>query len=185
MLRKLGYAENDVTLVAAGGFPQSLTLLETGAVNVAVITEPTISTNNGKYRTVIAGWDASIFPATTSTLGISPIKMIKERPQFIRGVIAGRRLAVDYMASHRDEAAALIGAANKLETPVVRSMLDRLIDQGTSEGVPVFATGRIYPNALENTIQMLRTIGAVQGEVDLAKMIDESLLPDDQKSTKK
>ena len=91
---KFGYGPNDVEMIATGGFGPGITLLEHGGLDVGVITEPTISTNKGKYRVILSGDDATIFPASSNTVGFVSGKFAKEKPEVIRSIIEGRRRGV-------------------------------------------------------------------------------------------
>lgn len=181
LMQKFGYKETDLTLVATGGFGPAITLLEHGGIDVASITEPTISENmsSKKYRIILSGDDATQFPSITNTLGFVSNKYAKEHPEIVKAIIQGRRLGVEYMTKNRKESAAIIAKSFKLDPAIIEVSLDRLIDKGTTEGVPAFSPGTLSFAALERGLELARLVGTIKGDVNLKTMVDDSYLAPD------
>ncbi|MBI3710591.1 MAG: hypothetical protein HY246_23340 [Proteobacteria bacterium] len=83
------------------------------------------------------------------------------------------------MRENRAEAAAIIGKAYKLDTKVMLTVLQRLIDEGEVNGVPYWGLGNFDYPGMENMIRAARLNDMIVGDVDLKKMVDESFLPAD------
>jgi NitT/TauT family transport system substrate-binding protein len=180
MLDRQGYKRADVTLVSTSGFGPGLTALEHGGVDITISPLPDLLLNPGKYKPVI--WGRDVLPPLSNTVGVVPRSLTKERPQFICAVIAARRKAVEYMIANRDESAAIIAKAYKVEPSLVTEIMTLLIDRGTVDGVPYWGPGSFDYRGIENMIDAGKLVGMMKGEIDFKTMVDESFLPDDLKS---
>ena len=60
-----------------------------------------------------------------------------------------------------------------------------LLDSEKKTGVPYWGKGDLRLDTMNNMIRAQRLVGALKGDVDWNKLIDESVLPDDLKSKKK
>jgi NitT/TauT family transport system substrate-binding protein len=169
-----------VTLVSTGGFGPGLTALEHGGVDITISPLPDLLLNPGKYKAVI--WGRDVLPPLSNTVGVVPRSITKQRPDFIRGVIAARRKAVAYMAANRDESAAIIAKAYKIAPSLVTEIMTLLIDKGTVDGVPYWGAGNFDYRGIDNMIGAGKLVGMMKGDIDFKTMVDESFLPDDLKS---
>jgi NitT/TauT family transport system substrate-binding protein len=184
ILNKLGYTDKDVELISAGNIPGGLTLLEHGGADVAVIDLTTLAKNEGKYRVLIGGNDASIFPAMSDTVGYVSAKVAAEKPEVIKGIIKTYQKSVQFMTdpATRPQAAADIAKVYKTDPALIKKLLDQFIDQGAVDGVPFYGEGNINSKALQTAVDMSRLVGAVSGDIDINKIVDTSYLPDDLKA---
>jgi NitT/TauT family transport system substrate-binding protein len=184
MAQKYGYKPDDIKMVASGGFPAGMTLLEHGGVDVAFLTEPGLSMNNGKYRILGTTVDPDVYVHTVSSIGAVRNDYAKAHPDVIRAIIKGYSMGAEYINAHPAESAVVIAKEYQVDTaPVeasIRSALARLKDRG----VQSFTTGGFSQEAMDNSIKMARLVDAVDGDVDLKSMIDESYLPDNLKTKK-
>jgi NitT/TauT family transport system substrate-binding protein len=180
LLEKAGIAKGDVTLTRTGGFGAGLTVLEAGGIDVVPITEPLWSTNPGKYKIVASAPD--VLPALSNVVGVTTAEAAKTRGDFIRGVIKARRKAVEYMIANPKESAQIIAKVYNLDPVVMEHVVRGLIDSEKKGGVPYWGPGDLKLDTMNNMIRAQKLVGAVKGDVDWSKMIDESFLPDDLKS---
>jgi len=180
LLEKAGIAKGDVTLTRTGGFGAGLTVLEAGGIDVVPITEPLWSTNPGKYKIVASAPD--VLPALSNVVGVTTAEAAKTRGDFIRGVIKARRKAVEYMIANPKESAQIIAKVYNLDPVVTERVVRSLIDSEKKGGVPYWGPGDLKLDTMNNMIRAQKLVGAVKGDVDWSKMIDESFLPDDLKS---
>jgi NitT/TauT family transport system substrate-binding protein len=88
------------------------------------------------------------------------------------------------MIANPKESAAIIGKAYSLEADVTESTLRNLLASEKKGGVPYWGPGDIRIDTMNNMIRAQKIVGAMQGDADWAKLIDESFLPDDLKSKK-
>jgi NitT/TauT family transport system substrate-binding protein len=177
-----GYKQDEVKLTATGGFAQGLTALESGGVDLAVIAEPMFTLSKGKYKPVF--WARDVFPPINNVVGVTSTKTIREKPALLRGIIAGRRKAVQFMRTNRAEAIPIIAKAYNTDPAVISAVVDNMLDHGSVRGVPYWGEGDLNYEDMDNMVKAMRLVGAVQGDVDWAKLVDESFLPDDLKSKK-
>lgn len=179
---KLGFQQSDVQQISAGGIAQGLTLLEHGGTDVAVIDLTTLAKNPGKYRVLIEGTDASIFPAQNGTIGYTTGKFRTEHPEILKGIIAAHREAVQFMKANPDKAAQDIATEYKADPALIKGIMMHLINEGAVGDVQFFGEGNIDYDAMNTTVGMAKLVGAISGDVDIKSMVDESFLPDDLKS---
>jgi len=167
----------EVQLIAAGGFPQALTALEHGGIDVAATVEPLLSQSGGKYREILAAND--VFPAMSNVLGLTTARKAKERSDFLKGVLAARRRAVRFMAADPASAAAIIAPAYKMDAKIMEQVIRNMLQQGTVQGIAYWGEGDIRREGLDNMARAQRLTGAIEGDVDWDAVIDESFLPVD------
>ena len=82
-----------------------------------------------------------------------------------------------------DEAGEIVAKAYNLEPAVAKSAI-RYLTTSTTQGVPYWSSGQIRMEGLKRIIEVQRKVGALKGEIDIAKMIDTRFLPDDLKAIK-
>ncbi len=172
----------DVTLTRTGGFGAGLTLLELGGVDVVPVAEPLWSKSAGKYKLIAAAPD--VLPHLSNVLGVTTGEAARTKGDFIRGVIQARRKAVAYMRSNPKESAEIIAKAYNLEPAVAERTLRNLLDSEKRGGVPYWGPGDLRIDTMDNMIRAQKLVGALQGDVDWSKLVDESFLPDDLKTKK-
>lgn len=174
-----GLKQDEVKLTATGGFAQGLTALENGGIDLAVIAEPMFTLSKGKYKPIF--WARDIFPPINNVVGVTSTKTIREKPDLLRGIIAGRRKAVQFMRTSRDGAVPIIAKAYNTDPAVIKAIVDTMLDHGSVKGVPYWGEGDLNFEDLNNMVNALRLVGAIQGDVDWSKLVDQSFLPADLK----
>ena len=174
---------SDVELIRTGGFGAGLTMLEIGGVDVVPVAEPLWSKNQGKYKLIASAPD--ILPALSNVVGVTTGAAAKSNAEFIRGVIRARRKAVEFMYSSPKEASAIIAKAYDLEPAVAELTVKNLLASEKKGGVPYWGPGDIRIDTMDNMIRAQKIVGAMKGDADWSKLIDESFLPDDLKTKKK
>ena len=174
---------SDVELIRTGGFGAGLTMLEIGGVDVVPVAEPLWSKNQGKYKLIASAPD--ILPALSNVVGVTTGTAAKSNAEFIRGVIRARRKAVEFMYSSPKEASAIIAKAYDLEPAVAELTVKNLLASEKKGGVPYWGPGDIRIDTMDNMIRAQKIVGAMKGDADWSKLIDESFLPDDLKTKKK
>ena len=178
-----GLKQNEVELVRTGGFGAGLTMLEVGGVDVVPVAEPLWSKNQGKYKLIAAA--PGILPALSNVVGVTTGAAAKSNGEFLRGVIRARRKAVEFMYASTKEASAIIAKAYDLEPAVAEATVRNLLASEKKGGIPYWGPGDIRIDTMDNMIRAQKIVGAMQGDADWSKLIDESFLPDDLKSRKK
>ncbi len=180
LLEKVGLKSSDVTMIATGGFGPGLTALENGGVDVMALTDPLTSKYGDKYK--VLAWGKDIFPPMNNVVGITTEKTMKERPDDLRKLIRARRKAVEFMNANRQEAAEIIARVYKMD---VATIAKAIANTGvTVDGVAYWGPGNLQYKGMDNMIRAQKLVGAVKGDVDWSKLVDESFLPNDLKSKK-
>ena len=170
-LKAKGIDASQVARVAAGGYPPALTMLEQGAVAAAGLIEPLSIIRKDRYRTVIAAKD--VLPPMTTSVGITTREFAKAHPDKLRAIIAGRRAAVEAIYANPDEAAAILQKMWNFDAAIAREAVRNMI------GPKMWSLGDFNRAELDRTVDGLRLIGEVKGEIDWNKLIDQSFLPAD------
>lgn len=180
LLEKAGLKPSEVTMTATGGFGPGLTALENGGVDVMALTDPLTSKNADKYK--VLAWGKDLFPPMNNVVGITTAKAMKERPEDLRKLLNARRKAVEFMNANRQESAEIIARVYKMEPAVIAKAI---ANTGvTVDGVPYWGPGNLQYKGMDNMIRAQQLVGAVKGDVDWSKLVDESFLPNDLKSKK-
>ena len=182
MLKKVNVPVTDVTLIAAGSFPQALTALEAGAVDLVPIVEPNFSINGSKYRVIAKSSD--FMPPTNNVLGLTTAKAAKEKPEIIKGILAARRKGLDFMLKNPAEAAVILSPIFKTDAKVIEKVIIDLRDRGSSDGFPYWSPGSIDMIPLKNAVAGALLTGELTETFDPTPLIDTSFLPDDLKPKK-
>jgi NitT/TauT family transport system substrate-binding protein len=176
LLQKAGYKPEDATLVKTGGFGPMLAALDLDQIDVAAVTEPLWSKVKDKYRVLITGAEA--LPPLDNVVGMATGDAIKNRGDFIRAVIRARRRAVQFMIDHPDEAGDLVAKDFNITPEVARSAV-RNLTKSYTQGIPYWGSGQIHLAGMKRIIEVQKMVGALEGDIDITKMIDTQFLPDD------
>jgi len=176
LLQKAGYKPEDATLVKTGGFGPMLAALDLDQIDVAAVTEPLWSKVKDKYRVLITGAEA--LPPLDNVVGMATGDAIKNRGDFIRAVIRARRRAVQFMIDHPDEAGDLVAKDFNITPEVARSAV-RNLTKSYTQGIPYWGNGQIHLAGMKRIIEVQKSVGALEGDIDITKMIDTQFLPED------
>jgi len=176
LLRKAGYEEKDAELVKTGGFGPMLAALDLDQIDVAAVTEPLWSKVKDKYRVLITGAEA--LPPLDNVVGMATGEAIKTRGDFIRAVIRARRRAVQFMIDHPDEAGDLVAKDFNITPEVARNAV-RNLTKSYTQGIPYWGNGQIHLEGMKRIIEVQKSVGALEGDIDITKMIDTDFLPED------
>ncbi len=176
LVAKAGLRNTDVTYLSTGPYGAALTALQTGGADVALLAEPIFTLNTGKYRAL--AWARDVLPPLVSTVGVVPTEVARKRPEVVRGILLAHRRAVEFMATNRHEASAIIARVYKLPPEVVETVLGTLTDQ-TSGGVPYFGLGDFNPSGVDAQVAGLKLVHALDSETPWRTLVDQSYLPPD------
>jgi NitT/TauT family transport system substrate-binding protein len=179
LVKKAGLAQGDVKLVSTGAYGAALTALQNNGIDVALVAEPVYTLNKDKFRPLFFSRD--IFPAISSTVGVTSAKVAKDRPDAIRGIILAHRKAVEYMKANPKESAQLIAKVYKMDPGIVEQVITELMDHNTSDGQPFYSLGDLYPKGMDAIVDASLEAGALKDKVDWRQYVDQSFLPDDLK----
>jgi len=135
--------------------------------------------NKKKYRVLVAATE--VLPPLTNVVGVTTGEAAESKGDFISAVLRARRRAVEFIYENPKEAAKLIAPEYNLEVDVTEEILVSLIESTETAGEPYWGPGDIRYGPMDNMIQIQKDVGALEGEVDWAELVDESFLPDDLK----
>jgi NitT/TauT family transport system substrate-binding protein len=178
VLQSGGLKATDVDMVKTGGFGEGVAALDIGLIDIAPVPEPLWSRFRNKYRAVASAADS--LPPIANVLGVANASAAGKEG-FIKAVIRARRRAVAFMASNPDESGDIIARVYNLEPAVARAVVRNLTGSRTG-GVAYWGAGEIHMDGLRRAIEVQKAVGAITGDVDLARIVDTSYLPDDLKA---
>ncbi|HEY7248155.1 MAG TPA: ABC transporter substrate-binding protein [Xanthobacteraceae bacterium] len=173
VMEQAGLKHGDVQMAALGSLSGALTALENGVVDVTAIPVILFHSRGGesKYRVLIGPKDLPLIPAQ---IGMATGKALKEWPDKLRAIEAARRDGTKFIYEHTDEAIPIL---SKVYAPLppkdVGIMVKELV------GAKFWSEGRIEMQLLENTVRAMKGVGMLEKDVDLTKIVDNSLLPPD------
>jgi NitT/TauT family transport system substrate-binding protein len=174
--QKAGLQPSDVELVRTGGFGEGYAALGTGMIDIAPIPEPLWAQYKDKLRPIAFASD--ILPPLSNVVGVTTANMAAEKGDFIRAVIRARRKAVEFMIANPDEAGDIVAKHYNLTPAVARSAVRNLVASRT-QGVEYWGSGQINIEGLKRMIDIQKSLGAIQGDADVTKMVDTQFLPED------
>ena len=98
-------------------------------------------------------------------------------------VIRARRKAVEFMHANPDEAGDIVAKHYNLDKEVARSAVRNLTSSPT-QGIPYWGSGQFHMDGMKRMVEVQKMVGALSGDIDLAKMIDTRFLPEDIRTPK-
>lgn len=172
-VEKAGLSGNDVQRVALGGLSGVLTGMESGLIDVTAVPSILFRTRGGesKYRVILRPEE---LPQVPTAIGIASGDLMKNRPDTLRAIIAGRREGVRFIYEHPQDAAKILGGVwDSIPQDAVNGLVTDLV------ATKFYSEGRIDLEPLRTVVRAMKNIGMLDGDVDLERMIDRSFLPAD------
>ncbi|HWK71179.1 MAG TPA: ABC transporter substrate-binding protein [Burkholderiaceae bacterium] len=162
-----------------GSLSSAYTALREGGVDVIYMTEPVLSREKDNIKIVFRSQDE--IPHMTQTVGVVRSDYLKKNPKVIQSIIEGRRKGVEYLMKHPDEAGDILARQYKMDPKITKSAINDILSaKGT-----YWSTGKLDYEGMDGMLKGLVLVKAVEaGPFDWAAIVDESLLPADQRSKK-
>ena len=174
-----GLKTDDVQTISTGGFGPGLAALEHGEIDVAPIVEPIFSNEKGKYR--LLTWAPDVLPPLVDVLGITTDRAIKERPDFLKAILAARQKAVQFMTEHPHEAAEIVAKPYNIDVDVAEAVITHLQTPTGPDKVRYWGEGAIYLPSMKNLADAQQLLGEDYSNIDWSEIVVDDFLPDDQK----
>ena len=169
ILKKTGLTK-DVEMIASGGIPAGLTLLNQGAVAAAPIDQPALMPP-GKFKVVAAVND--YIRSLTWEIGITTRAFALSRPDTVRGLVRAWRQAVDDVYAHPADAVKIYAKVFETNEEAAGKIVPQLIASH------FFSRGNFNRQGLEAMLDGMKLVGAIKENFDVDKVIDQSFLPQD------
>jgi NitT/TauT family transport system substrate-binding protein len=170
---KVGLNPNDVQRVALGNLSGALTALENGVVDATSIPGILFMMRGGesKYHVIMGPKDLPLLPPAA---GFATGDLMKNHPDKLRALLAGRREAVKFIYEHTADAAKILEQVYAPLPPAdVDTMMKDLVE------AKFYSEGRIEMPLLETTVRAMKYVGVLDNDIDLSKFYDASFLPPD------
>ena len=179
IFERAGLDATKITLVAAGGYPQGLTMLDTGNVDVAAMAEPLKTQRKAKYREIFNAEDN--LPVMTAVLAVTTRDYAAKNANILRAILAARRKAVEYVYGHPHEAGTIMAKAYNMKPDDAVACVENVVKMKQK----LWLYGDINIDELTPMQKGLAMTGVNLDKVDWKKLIDISYLPDDLKAKSK
>jgi NitT/TauT family transport system substrate-binding protein len=175
ILKRGGIDPATVTRIAAGGYAQGVTLLDTGGVDLAPMAEPlkTIKHAASKYREVFNAEDS--LPSIVSVVAMTTRDYAAKNPDKIRAILEARRKGVEFIYAHPEEAGQIMAKAYDMDPAVAVASVEASVKTKQR----LWSAGELDLAELTALQQGLLLTGAKVGEIDWGKLVDLSYLPAD------
>jgi NitT/TauT family transport system substrate-binding protein len=170
---KVGINPNEVQRVALGNLSGALTALESGVVDATSIPGILFLMRGGesKYRVIMGPKDLPLLPPAAE---FATLDLMKNHPDKLRAILAGRREAVKFIYEHTPEAAKIL---EKVYAPLPADQVDTMVRELVE--AKFYSDGRIELPLLQTTVHAMRLVGMLDKDIDLSKFYDASFLPAD------
>lgn len=177
-LKANGLSAKDVRLVPAGDLGANLAAVRSGAVDAGFSDDMLLVQNTDTMRPLF--WVRDVMsPRMMQTVLITTAEYARAHPDIIKGLIAGRRAGLAYMAEHPDEAADITAKAySNPNLAVFRSHIQQLLKDN------YWSDGRFDYEGMNHMLEGLQITGQLKGEVDWSKFVDQSYLPADLRASR-
>ena len=170
---KAGLKPDAMKRVPLGSLSGAITALDKGVADVTSVPIPVYIAKHGatKYRTLMTPKDMPHLPPGVE---VATGDLIKNHPDKLRAVLAGRRAGVKFIYEHTDEAIKILEQFYApLPPDQVANMVRELI------AAKFWSEGNVEMPLLDLSEHAMAAVGMVKGKVDLNKMIDTSYPPKD------
>ena len=178
VFEQAGLKPDDVQRVALGGLSGALTALENGVVDATSIPGILFMMRGGesKYRVLLGPKELPLLPPA---IGIATSGLMKNHPDKLRALLAGRRAGVKFIYEHTADAIAIL---SKVYEPLPPKDVETLVNQLVE--ARFWSEGQIEMQGLANAVRAMKYVGSLDRDVDLGRMIDASFLPGDLQAVK-
>ena len=170
-LEAAGIPFDKVKAMPTGGLGAGLTLLRNGGVDAAVIVEPVISKSKGKFAQIFRA--GAIVPVVTWDVGVTTRAFAKKNGDLLRKLIKIRRESVDWINSNPKAAAAYYAEYMRISKDLAEQIVPKFV------AWKFLNSGAFDLKGLKTTVKGLNMVGAIKGEVDWNKYVDQQYLPKD------
>ena len=174
-----GIDPGKVGFVAAGGFSQGLTLLDTGGVDVAPLSEPLKTLKAAKYRKLFGAEET--LPPMVTTVTVTTRDYAAKHGDVIRAILEARRKSVDYIYAHPDEAAKIMAKAYNMKLAITTRVIDNLVHTKQR----YWSSGELDIDEFTPLQKGMLLSGARVAGVNWKQLLDASYLPADLRAESK
>lgn len=172
-VERAGMQWSDVNAVAMGGLGSGLTALSQGGVEAAPIMDPVWAQQHDQWQPVF--WVKDYVPSYMQTVFIVSPQLLETQPEFIKGFINARRKGVEYLYANPDHAAELFAKVYDLPLEVARRSIYNVIEERW------WSTGALEWEGLQAVEEAMQRMGLISGPIDWSEMIDQRLLPEEER----
>lgn len=168
-----GLKPDAIHRVAVGSLGGALTAVEKGVADTTCLPAVLYRIKHGdkQYRSLLTPKDMPHLPPGVE---VATASLMKDHPDQLRALLAGRREAVKYIYEHTDDAIKIL---EKLYAPLPPDQVAGMVHELVA--AKFWSEGNIEMSLLETSQRAMIDVGMLKAKVDLKKMIDTSFLPKD------
>ena len=170
---KAGLKPDAMKHVPVGSLGVAITAMEKGTADVTSVPIPVYLAKDGatKYRTLLTPKD---MPHLPPGIEVATVDLIKNHPDKLKAVLAGRREGVKYIYEHTDDAIRIL---EKFYAPLAPDKVANMVHELVA--AKFWSEGNIEMPLLTLSERAMADVGMIKDKLDLEKMIDTSFLPND------
>lgn len=163
-----GIGGQPVERVAAGGIGEGVALLESGAVDVAIVPDAVRAREPGTFRLVVP--TSEYIDGFQQTVITTTSDYAEDNPEIVSAVLAGYQESVEWIHGHIDEAGALYAAHTDLPLEAAVAAVRRAAELDT------WSVG-ISTEALDSANRAAQLAG-FEAEIPYCDLFDPQFLPE-------
>jgi NitT/TauT family transport system substrate-binding protein len=169
-LKHEGLADK-VEILPLGGLGPALTALAQDAVAAAPLNDPAMTLTPNKYKILFYAYQ--YYPRFTWQAGVTTTEFAQAHPDTIRKIVRVHREAVDFVYTHRDEAARIYAKVWEVSEAEARAILPKYY------AWEHWSRGDFSPQGLAAVVDGLLTVGEIKEPFDWSRLLDQSFLDED------
>jgi NitT/TauT family transport system substrate-binding protein len=170
MLRHDGIDPAQVTQVPLG-VGAAVAALNSRAVDTAYMYEPLQSKYGSKYRAIARVSD--VLPHVISNVLVASQDIIDRQPNKLRAIMLAHKQAVDFVYAHPKQAAQVsLPRMVNIDLPSLERALGRMVK------ARYYSDGKIDPEGLAGSRELLLATGEIKDGYDFEKIIDRRFIPE-------
>ena len=172
-MARAGMRWSDVSATALGGLGAGLTALAQRGVDAAPIMDPVWTSQQDQWKPVF--WAKDYVPRYMQTVLVVSPQLLEGQPEIAKAFIDARRKGVEYLYANPEHAAEIFAKVYDLPMDVARRAIQNVI------GDRWWSTGGLDAEGLKAVEEAMQHMGLISGPVAWSEMIDQRLLPEEER----
>lgn len=168
-----GIKVDDVNFKAMGGVSEGLTAVSGGSIAAAANLDPVFSKQqSGKEKWQVVFWAKDYLNTFQQTCVIAGPKILKNKPDVVRGYLRARAKGVEFVQNSPSEAAKIFASFNDgYKKDVMRASLKNV------EPGKYYVANQFDPDGLTLIEKGMKNIDLIDRNIEWSKIVDQSFLP--------
>jgi NitT/TauT family transport system substrate-binding protein len=177
MIEEQGIDPSCITTAAAGGLAEGLTLLESGAIDSAIIWEPVLTEELQKGNVKVILSPADELPQYTQTVIVAGTQLIQQNPDLVERFMTAHRKAQDWLIANPEEAGKIYAEGAGIDEDIAVAGITRLA------GLEDYYTEQFSVTGLTTVVDGMVAVGQNLEKTGIpwADIMDQSFIAKDRR----